>query len=104
MALRPAAWGGVDTAVVSAGALTIHPLFTIVGARGASKNDADAPEPDDVQRVADVALSASKGNFIGPLVTAVTMVRLEISAHRVLLAIQPSLFSYESSVSSRFPC
>jgi len=39
------------------------------------------------------ALGAAKGNFIGPLVTVVTMVRLEVSAHRVLLAIQPNLFS-----------
>src|SRR5882762_920696 len=78
MVLHHAAWGGVDTVVVSAGALTIHPLFTIVGARGASMKDPDVPSPDDVQRVADVALGAAKGNFIGPLVTAVTMVRPEI--------------------------
>jgi len=94
----------VDTVVVSAGALTIHPLFTIVGAQGASMKGVDAPSPDDVQRVTDVALGAAKGNFVGPLVTAVTMVRLEISTYRVLLAIQPNLFSFESCVPYRFPC
>jgi len=68
----------MDTVVISASVLTIHPLFTIIGTWGVSMKDLDALSPDDVQRVADMALSMAKGNFISPLVTMVTMVHPKI--------------------------
>jgi hypothetical protein len=58
--------------VVSAGVSALRPVLEIADVSGVS---AEAqPSVDGVQRVADVALAAIKGNYVGPLLSVVTMV------------------------------
>ncbi|KAH9018342.1 hypothetical protein EDB84DRAFT_1403913 [Lactarius hengduanensis] len=66
-------WHGLDTLVVSAGVSALRPVLEIAGVSGVS---AAQPGADGVQRVADVALAAIKGNYIGPLLSVVTMIPL----------------------------
>ncbi|KAH8992166.1 hypothetical protein EDB83DRAFT_2277190 [Lactarius deliciosus] len=66
-------WHGLDTLVVSAGVSALRPVLEIAGVSGVS---AAQPSADGVQRVADVALAAIKGNYIGPLLSVVTMIPL----------------------------
>ncbi|KAH9170314.1 hypothetical protein EDB89DRAFT_1888100 [Lactarius sanguifluus] len=66
-------WHGLDTLVVSAGVSALRPVLEIAGVSGVS---AVQPSADGVQRVADVALAAIKGNYIGPLLSVVTMIPL----------------------------
>ncbi|KAH8978392.1 hypothetical protein EDB92DRAFT_1790224 [Lactarius akahatsu] len=66
-------WHGLDTLVVSAGVSALRPVLEIAGV---SRVSAAQPSADGVQRVADVALAAIKGNYIGPLLSVVTMIPL----------------------------
>jgi len=67
-------WHGLDTLVVSAGVSALRPVLEIAGVGGVT---AEAqPSVDGVQRVADVALAAIKGNYIGPLLSVVTVIPL----------------------------
>ncbi len=65
-------WHGLDTLVVSAGVSALRPVLEIAGESGASPEA--QPSVDGVQRVADVALAAIKGNYVGPLLSVVAMV------------------------------
>lgn len=56
-----AAWSGIDTVVVAAGVSALQPVMNIVKQGG-------------VERAKSVALKAIEGNYIGPLVSATTMV------------------------------
>lgn len=64
-------WHGLDTLIVSAGVSALRPVLEIAGAEGPSVTQ---PGLDGVRRVEDVALAAVKGNYLGPLLSAVTMV------------------------------
>jgi NAD(P)-dependent dehydrogenase (short-subunit alcohol dehydrogenase family) len=66
-------WHGLDTLVVSAGVSALRPVLEIAGVNGVTAET--QPSVDGVQRVANVALAAIKGNYIGPLLSVVTMVR-----------------------------
>ncbi|KAI9436898.1 hypothetical protein H4582DRAFT_2120298 [Lactarius indigo] len=67
-------WHGLDTLVVSAGVSALRPVLEIAGVSGVSA--ASQPSVDGVQRVADVAMAAINGNYIGPLLSVVTMIPL----------------------------
>ncbi|KAI0292250.1 NAD(P)-binding protein [Multifurca ochricompacta] len=67
-------WHGLDTLIVAAGVSALRPVMDIVGVGGIS--EVAQPSFDGVQRVADVALAAIKGNYLGPLLSAVTMIPL----------------------------
>ncbi|KAH9983288.1 NAD(P)-binding protein [Russula compacta] len=64
-------WHGLDTLIVSAGVSALRPVLEIAGAEGPSVTQ---PSLDGVRRVEDVALAAVKGNYLGPLLSAVTMI------------------------------
>lgn len=67
-----AAWGGLDTIHVCAGVSALQPLMNLTGTGGAGR---DASE-DGIQSAVDMAGRAMNGNFNGPLVAALTFVRL----------------------------
>jgi len=66
-------WHGLDTLVVSAGVSALRPVLEIASE---SVSAGAQPSVDGLQRVADVALAAIKGNYVGPLLSAVTMIPL----------------------------
>ena len=63
---------GFDTLVVAAGVSALQPLMAVAGV------DTDAPvgqaTKEGIQRVADVAAAATRGNYVGPLISATTFV------------------------------
>ena len=65
------AWDGVDTVVVAAGVSSLRPLLEIAGVQ----HPGEEPKLQDVQRTLDVSNAAIRGNFSGPLVSAVSLVR-----------------------------
>ena len=69
----------MDTIIVTAGVSALQPLMTVAGV--------DPPEKDQpwthatnygIQQAVDITVAATRGNYIGPLVAAVTLVRLII--------------------------
>lgn len=72
------AWGGVDTVVVTAGVSSLMPLLEVAGVH----SPGEEPTVEGVQRTLDVSNAALRGNFSGPLVSAVALVRSFI-AHRL---------------------
>ncbi len=77
--MRALAFGGLDTLLVVAGVSALQPLIT--GVANTPRDDqgrfgAHVPIKMDVQRAKDVASRAMGGNFLGPLVAAVTFVSL----------------------------
>jgi NAD(P)-dependent dehydrogenase (short-subunit alcohol dehydrogenase family) len=65
--------------IVAAGVSALRPVLDIAGVQGPSITQ---PSRDGVQRLADVAQAAIRGNYLGPLLSAVTMVCLSISLER----------------------
>ncbi|KAI0344003.1 NAD(P)-binding protein [Trametopsis cervina] len=66
------AWNGVDTMIVCAGVSALRPLLEIAGVT----DNAKQASADDVQRTIDVSNAAIRGNYTGPLVSAVTFIPL----------------------------
>ncbi|KAI0089963.1 hypothetical protein BDY19DRAFT_888504 [Irpex rosettiformis] len=66
------AWSGVDTVIVSAGVSALRPLMEVAGVHEKGYQ----LTIDDVQKVADVSNAAIRGNYTGPLVSAVTLIPL----------------------------
>ena len=66
-------WNGLDTVVVSAGVSALVPLLEVAGvSRNASRDTWTTPE--GIRRTVDVSNAALRGNYTGPLVSAVTLV------------------------------
>ncbi|KAF7367842.1 Dehydrogenase/reductase SDR family member 7B [Mycena sanguinolenta] len=63
-------WGGIDTMIVAAGVSALLPLMEITGVKSGNA------DKEGIQRVVDVVGRASRGNYVGPLVAAVTFVPL----------------------------
>lgn len=66
-------WGGLDTIVVSAGVSALQPLLTLAGVEPGS-SETSVPTVEGVEQASRIASAAVDGNYIGPLVTAVTFV------------------------------
>ncbi|KAI0312889.1 hypothetical protein OF83DRAFT_1143849 [Amylostereum chailletii] len=62
-------WGGLDTLVVSAGVSATRPLLDVAGA-----DLPDGPTAAGAQRAAQAAQSALNANYLGPLLSAVTLI------------------------------
>ncbi|KAJ7063983.1 hypothetical protein C8F01DRAFT_984365 [Mycena amicta] len=73
-------WGGVDTVIVAAGVSALRPLLDIAK---------DKPGDEGIQHVVDIAELATRGNFVGPLIAAVTFIPLleESSPHPSILLV-----------------
>lgn len=93
----PIDFGGLDTLIVAAGVSALQPLITGVArtARDDDGNFTTATTKANVQRAKEVASAAISGNYLGPLVSAVTFV----SSRKASL---PRLFAH--SVDSRYLC
>jgi len=64
-------WHGLDTLIVAAGVSALRPVLEIAGVEGPSITQ---PDLEGVRRVEDAALAAIKGNYLGPLLSVVTMI------------------------------
>jgi hypothetical protein len=62
------AWGGIDTMIVAAGVSALRPLMEVTGV------DSGNVGKEGIQRVVDVVALATRGNYVGPLIAAVTFV------------------------------
>ncbi|KAI0833265.1 NAD-P-binding protein [Trametes gibbosa] len=70
-------WGGLDTLIVSAGVSALHPLLEVAGLE---QRDGVFYPPrtnaEGIKRAVSVATAAVQGNYLGPLVSAVTFIPL----------------------------
>ncbi|KAJ7745993.1 hypothetical protein B0H16DRAFT_1855253 [Mycena metata] len=82
-----AAWGGLDTLIVAAGVSALRPLMDVAGTTPETAN-ADVEEAA-IEHVVDVAAAATRGNYVGPLVSAVALIPLlqRTSPHPAVLLI-----------------
>jgi len=73
----------VDTVIVAAGVSALQPLMALAGveATATSFNPPEASKAG-IQNAVDVTAAALRGNYIGPLVAAITFVRNRIPIHR----------------------
>ncbi|EDR04783.1 uncharacterized protein LACBIDRAFT_303996 [Laccaria bicolor S238N-H82] len=70
-------WKGLDTIVVAAGVSALQPLMAVAGVETA--NGGFTPEEatrEGIKRVTEVATAAITGNYVGPLIAAVTFIPL----------------------------
>lgn len=69
-------WDGVDTVIVAAGVSALQPLMAVAGveAHGSTFTPAKADKAG-IQKAVDVTAAATRGNYVGPLVSAITFVR-----------------------------
>ncbi|KAI1811723.1 short chain dehydrogenase [Poronia punctata] len=63
-------WDGLDTLHICAGVSAVQPVMTLAGIQSGDQD----PEVAGIQHVATMAERATKGNFFGPLVAAVTFI------------------------------
>ncbi|KAJ7115332.1 hypothetical protein C8R44DRAFT_709734 [Mycena epipterygia] len=63
-------WGGIDTMIVAAGVSALRPLLEIAGEQSGNIDS------NGIQHIVDVASLATRGNYVGPLVAAVTFIPL----------------------------
>ena len=77
-------WKGFDTLVVAAGVSAVQPLMAIAGVDADSGDDTSVVQAtkEGIQRVADVAAAATRGNYVGPLISATTFVSFFSSISR----------------------
>ncbi|KAM6497632.1 hypothetical protein JOM56_005580 [Amanita muscaria] len=72
-------WGGLDTLAVVAGVASLQPLLDVAGVENSTGRNPDLSAKatiEGIQHAKDVALAAVKGNFTGPLVTAIAFIPL----------------------------
>ena len=69
---RTIEWEGLDTLIVAAGVSALQPLLAIAGSETRERR---LTSPEGIHKVKSVALKAIEGNYLGPLVAAVTFVR-----------------------------
>ncbi|KZT24402.1 NAD(P)-binding protein [Neolentinus lepideus HHB14362 ss-1] len=70
-------WRGLDTLVVAAGVSALKPLMEVAGVEKKGKLYTP-PQADEtaLQKTVEVTAAAMKGNYIGPLVAAVSLIPL----------------------------
>lgn len=71
-----AEWGGVDTVIIAAGVSALQPLMAVAGleGQGGTLVPCEASR-DGIQRAVDVTAAATRGNYVGPLISAIALVR-----------------------------
>ncbi|KAJ7152347.1 hypothetical protein C8R46DRAFT_1197594 [Mycena filopes] len=69
-----AAWGGLDTMIVAAGVSALRPLMEVAGTTPETANS--NVDKAAIEHVVDVAGAATRGNYVGPLVAALTFIPL----------------------------
>ncbi|KAH6884311.1 hypothetical protein BKA70DRAFT_1410946 [Coprinopsis sp. MPI-PUGE-AT-0042] len=66
-------WHGIDTLIVAAGVSALQPLLAIAGYESGATQLTSA---EGIHKVKNVAIKAIEGNYLGPLVAAVTFIPL----------------------------
>ncbi|KAF8988092.1 hypothetical protein BDQ17DRAFT_1374374 [Cyathus striatus] len=96
---RSGEWNGLDTLVVAAGVSSLRPLMAVACVDDDGHNGVVAPQAtqEGLQTTVNVAEAALRGNFIGPLVSAVSFIPLLTLSSRA-----PSI-TLISSVASLIP-
>ncbi len=73
---RSPEWNGLDTVILSAGVSALQPIMSVAGIENQENatmlRDIDS---EGVNRVVSITEAAVRGNFVGPMVVAVTFVR-----------------------------
>jgi hypothetical protein len=67
-------WNGLDTLFVVAGVSALQPLLAIAGVEAEKKTELEMTTREGIQNTVEVAAAATRGNYVGPLVAAVTFV------------------------------
>jgi len=75
-------WNGLDTLVVAAGVSALQPLLAIAGIKTERKTELEMTTREGIQNTVEVAAAATRGNYVGPLVAAVTFVSNPVSPSR----------------------
>jgi len=71
----------LDTLVVAAGVSALQPLLAIAGVEARGGNSTlQQTTAQGIQNTSNVAAAAIRGNYTGPLIAAVTFVRLFLVA------------------------
>ncbi|KAH8890048.1 short-chain dehydrogenase [Thozetella sp. PMI_491] len=65
-----AEWGGLDTVHISAGVSALRPMMQLTGVETASEDASIA----GIRNAVDISGKAIQGNFVGPLVSALTFI------------------------------
>ncbi|KAG5640680.1 hypothetical protein DXG03_007544 [Asterophora parasitica] len=72
-------WQGVDTVVVAAGVSALQPLMAVAGVESHSGGASFTPpqaSAESIQKAVDISAAATRGNYVGPLVSAITFIPL----------------------------
>ncbi|KAI0749971.1 hypothetical protein C8Q80DRAFT_1218968 [Daedaleopsis nitida] len=70
-----AAWGGIDTLIVSAAVMTLRPLYELAGLSMEGRTFTPPQvDKDGVERVVEVATRTMRSNYIGPLIAFTTFI------------------------------
>ena len=75
-------WNGLDTLVIAAGVSALQPLLAIAGLEVEKNVELQMTTREGIQNTVDVAAAATRGNYVGPLVAAVTFVSTTVSPFR----------------------
>ncbi|KAF4623421.1 hypothetical protein D9613_001376 [Agrocybe pediades] len=67
-------WHGLDTLVVAAGVSALQPLLAVAGVEAERGVDLRVTSKEGIEKAAKVAGAAVQGNYIGPLIAAVTFI------------------------------
>ncbi|KAI5989468.1 hypothetical protein EDC04DRAFT_2588347 [Pisolithus marmoratus] len=71
------AWSGLDTLVITAGVSALQPLMSVAGVKMSTPDIVGSQaSPEGIQHAVDAAQAAVNGNYLGPLITAVTFIPL----------------------------
>lgn len=70
-----AQWGGLDTIHVCAGVSALQPIMALTGRTAEAAEEAADAAAGGIQTAVEIAGKAVQGNFVGPLVAALTFVR-----------------------------
>ncbi|KAF5376862.1 hypothetical protein D9615_007287 [Tricholomella constricta] len=72
-------WQGVDTVIVAAGVSALQPLMAIAGLEAHSNGSKFTPSKaskEGIQKAVDITAAATRGNYVGPLIAAITFIPL----------------------------
>ncbi|KAG5649491.1 hypothetical protein H0H81_003486 [Sphagnurus paluster] len=87
-------WQGVDTVIVAAGVSALQPLLAVAGLEASANGSKFTPSQattKGIQNAVDVSAAATRGNYVGPLVAAVTFIPLLTST-----SVSPSILLVSS--------